>query len=787
MHILLVNDGSTDPTTVDTIEELAATFPNVTAFHHPKGGSGSASRPRNAGLDLAQTPYVTYLDPDNEATEDGFAILLDDIKQHQDVDFCIGNISVWQRKFSGQKYYQRLVTAFAEEMDVSGTIHLPDRAIVRVGFRPISIQAAVIRSSWLKSLGIRQPLGAVGQDTFFFQQMFHYAKQIRPFDIHVHTYYSAVANSTVNSVSPRFFKKYAPLEKARSEWVKEEGLLEDYRAERLEYFLRNWHLAKLTKVSSEQWLEAAEIIEEFTSYYEPKNWKSPKVRAFFAELEARRAANPALARQADSSLQRTSPKPMSTRIVREVRANSENGEQHIGLRYARGFLLLPAGVSAPASVAPWTRFPIPGYMLYVDPRVPVEQATSSEREVWLVGDAFDPERGHFDRLASVLADGDLLGHLDRVAGRFLLIVRDRTGRVEIYHDAMGSRSVFHGAGVVASHSSLAAEQLGTGLRDWVIPFITSRGYIKRDVRFLPGLDSPFEGIEQLTPNTRLVLPSRAVERYWPREPLRAVTDDDAVSTLVDHMRGLSGYVRTRGIHPVLGLSAGRDSRCLFASLADLSPSLFTFVRGAAGSAMSSADSRIAHQLAESEGLELEVIKLEVPPHLDRASTVFAKEFRTNTGHIRGNTSGWLEHLWNGEHARDPQVFIRGFGGEVMRGFHRLASTSTNSLAATYDVNAGSGCTRRAFAHFREVTNFDESQFFGCSPSDLFYWEHRMGVWGSSSFTEADMALRGLPAYNSRNLFAAFWGLDPAARSDGRHFKRAVELLSPSLSQISYSS
>lgn len=458
-----------------------------------------------------------------------------------------------------------------------------------------------------------------------------------------------------------------------------------------------------------------------------------------------------------------------------------------GLVYARGFLLLPTGSAAPISVSHWPVLPIMEYSLHFDPRVHVEHASSAERDVWLVGDAFDPEREGTDHVASVLAHGNLLDHLDRLAGRFLLIVRDQRGRTELYHDAMGSRSVFHGPGVVASHSSLASEYLGTGLRDWVIPFLTSRGYIRRDVKFLPGLDSPFEDVEQLTPNTRLVLPSRKVERYWPREPIPICTDADAVGALVDHMRSLRAFIDSSGIHPVLGVSAGRDSRCLLAALSPLSPQLFTYVRGAAGSAMSTPDSRIARQLADAAGLELEVIEIEVPPHLDRASSDFARHFRVNTGHIRGNTSGWIEHLWDTRPERDPQVFIRGFGGEVMRGFHRLANTSTKALANTYDVNAGSKYTRRAFEHFREVTDFDESRLFGCSPSDLFYWEHRMGIWGSSSFTEADMALRSMPAYNSRSLFTRFWGLDEVSRKDGRHFREAAALLSPPLANIPYSS
>ncbi|WFP16714.1 glycosyltransferase family 2 protein [Citricoccus muralis] len=288
MQILLVNDGSSDPQTIETIDQLARTYENVEAFHFPKGGSGSASRPRNAGLQLASTPYVTYLDPDNEATEDGYAKLLEDLKAYGEAQFAVGNISVWRHRYVPQRYHQRLLDAFGDDMDQNGTVHLPHHAIARVDFRPISIQAAVIRTAWLKSLGLEQPLGAVGQDTFFFQQMLHYADRIRIHDTSVHTYYGVVANSTVNDISPRFFEKYVPLERARSEWVKSVGLLEEYQNTRLERFLRTWHLVKLERVSDEEWLEAAETIAEFTSYYEKSTWNSRGVRNFFARLEKER-------------------------------------------------------------------------------------------------------------------------------------------------------------------------------------------------------------------------------------------------------------------------------------------------------------------------------------------------------------------------------------------------------------------------------------------------------------------------------------------------------------------
>ena len=288
MHILLVDDGSTDPLTVATVEELAAEWPNVTAYRHAPGGSGSASRPRNTGLELTETPYVTYLDPDNEMVEDGFARLLKELEEHPEIDFAVGGMTIWSTGLRMQDYHQVLMDAFADCVDPSGTIQVPEDALARLQFRPFGIQTLAARTGWLQSLGLVQPVGAVGQDTYFFQQMLHYAQKIRTVATPIHTYYAVVSNSTVNTINARYFDKYRALDEARSQWLREVGLLQTYNETRLERFTEQWHLPKLRRVPEDQWLEAAENLAALLNCYGPRTWRSTRIQDFFAQLEVAR-------------------------------------------------------------------------------------------------------------------------------------------------------------------------------------------------------------------------------------------------------------------------------------------------------------------------------------------------------------------------------------------------------------------------------------------------------------------------------------------------------------------
>ncbi|WP_010524645.1 glycosyltransferase [Nesterenkonia sp. F] len=283
MHVLLVDDGSTDPSTVETVEELAHAWPNVSAVHHPAGGSGSASRPRNTGLQLAATPYVTYLDPDDEELDDGYWELLERLEAAPEADFALGTMAVWTHRHQVHDYHAWYADAL-EHRD--GLFRMHPESLAEVNFRPASIEAMVARTDWLQSLELVQPVGAVGQDTYFFQQMFHSTRAYAPVYRPVYTYYGAVETSTVNVVSPQYFRKYLILERERAAWLREVGLMDRYLAERFERFFVTWYLEKFTRVRAEQRPRAAAVLREIAAAYvdvDDYDWSSRAARRFFDE------------------------------------------------------------------------------------------------------------------------------------------------------------------------------------------------------------------------------------------------------------------------------------------------------------------------------------------------------------------------------------------------------------------------------------------------------------------------------------------------------------------------
>ncbi|WP_022872257.1 glycosyltransferase family 2 protein [Nesterenkonia alba] len=280
LHVLLIDDGSTYPETLTAVEELAAAYDNVTAFRHPPGGSGSASRARNTGLELTFTEHVTWLDPDDEFLGDGPWDLHRALAAAPEAQLAIGNqrrvFSTAQEHVDNLRYYchHRLAPGrFAAGADV----------LTRAQFRPANLSATAARTQWLKSLGVRQVPGAAGQDSLFFLQAFAAAESFAAVGSTVYAYHAEVSGSMVNTVTAEYFRKCLVREQAQAAWLAEEGLLERYVSAGFERAF-SWYLGQLRRTPKDQRAEASRRLHEIAALYvDPARhpWRYPEAMAFF--------------------------------------------------------------------------------------------------------------------------------------------------------------------------------------------------------------------------------------------------------------------------------------------------------------------------------------------------------------------------------------------------------------------------------------------------------------------------------------------------------------------------
>ena len=258
MQIYLVDDGSTDGRTEQVVSWIARSYDNVSARLFGDGGSGSPSRPRNEGMRLAREPYLTFLDPDNEATGDGYARLLADAER-LGVDVAYGS---WLKVEAGGAV-KTLRFGPRGDREVAD----PAQELVDADFKVLNPQSCVIRRGLIDDAGLSFVEGAIGEDTLFGYELLLRAESAQARSFAASIYWADRSGSETNSVGPGFFRKSLIAHEKQAELFREEGLLEEFRERHLESHLDHWLLPMLERVPLGDLPEASAVLREIIGLY----------------------------------------------------------------------------------------------------------------------------------------------------------------------------------------------------------------------------------------------------------------------------------------------------------------------------------------------------------------------------------------------------------------------------------------------------------------------------------------------------------------------------------------
>jgi hypothetical protein len=145
----------------------------------------------------------------------------------------------------------------------------------------------------------------------------------------------------------------------------------------------------------------------------------------------------------------------------------------------------------------------------------------------------------------------------------------------------------------------------------------------------------------------------------------------------------------------------------------------------------------------------------------------------NTGHFRGNSL--LAANMRRKFPEKNSVFVRGYGGEILRGFynsHRrpIEAVTVSELVRAYNSSLkGAPSTRylnlvsEAVEQFMLRAGYEGLDQTGFDINDIYYWEQRMGMWGSAMQNQMDSAMLSMVGFNSRALYESAFGLRPQER------------------------
>ena len=274
MEILLIDDGSTDENTLRMEEHLRKSYTNIRLFQFGDGGSGSASRPRNKGVELASAEYIIYFDPDDEAICDGYAILYNYAK-NEDLDIAFGNAYRADTRLLIFNWYKKLLSKTGNVVFENGLKDI----LPALDFFSVRIQSMVIRKALLLENNLTQVVGAIGEDTLFSWQLLSSAHRIRAVDIPIHIYYAQTAGSVTNQLSPSFFEKTLLVQPDKVNWLVKSGLIEEYMEKRHAVYTHAWIFKKLSQAQDGE--TSCKLVEKILAHYDNYyNNSSPEINNF---------------------------------------------------------------------------------------------------------------------------------------------------------------------------------------------------------------------------------------------------------------------------------------------------------------------------------------------------------------------------------------------------------------------------------------------------------------------------------------------------------------------------
>ncbi|WP_445487889.1 glycosyltransferase family 2 protein [Niallia sp. 03133] len=165
IEYILVDDGSTDMSR-PILLEYAKKYPNMVVVFLEKN-TGTPAQPRNLGIELAASPYITFLDADDWLEEDGLETLYQILVESND-DYVVGKTIQVESKST------KIVGEHESCMERRNIL---PTSIPHI-FQHLGPRSRMMKTSLLKENNIRYPEMKYAEDKQFFIDVLTNAKTI---------------------------------------------------------------------------------------------------------------------------------------------------------------------------------------------------------------------------------------------------------------------------------------------------------------------------------------------------------------------------------------------------------------------------------------------------------------------------------------------------------------------------------------------------------------------------------------------------------------------------------
>ena len=426
------------------------------------------------------------------------------------------------------------------------------------------------------------------------------------------------------------------------------------------------------------------------------------------------------------------------------------------LRYRRQFILTLAPIEV---FRDWNCINIDQYYLYIHPDLEANRADDSQKSIVLVGNIFDPNepaRKNYDILKNILGQintiENLFFEIKKYVGSYALIYKDPR-RMIILNDALSLREIYYCTkenDVVCGSQPNLMVKFGnpaitptddTCVLDFYNNHLKNCSWI--------GDETYFRGVKHLLPNHYLDITNREVRRYWPTEPIKHLSLDEAVAKSCSFLQGSMKAMVHR--HPVMmAVTSGFDSRTLLAASKGLQDRIYFFINDE-GLGRSHPDIAVPKKIFE---------KIRVPFHIHDVPQEVDSEFRqiflSNTFFATDRILPTIFNVYFKSHS--DKVNILGTG-EIGRTRLGKQPPNLNAFRIAYKMRYKNSCyvLRQSDKILAELLPVGEE--FGINVLTLIFWEQNQGNRWVVGNSESDIAIEEIDPFDSHLLYEILLGVD----------------------------
>jgi len=356
---------------------------------------------------------------------------------------------------------------------------------------------------------------------------------------------------------------------------------------------------------------------------------------------------------------------------------------------------------------------------------------------------------------------EFLHEIQGFSGRFVLLFNNKYSFI-MTGDACHLRQMYFGTiegnFVITSSIKLFLDyfNLELEMNNKKRELLNHPSYIQKEGAWY-GDESLDDRLNKLLPNHYLDLLSKEIKRIPLFPSQKFSNEDQIIEYAATIFNGTFTSLTQRYDYIIQSLTSGWDSRILLAASKKFKENIQFYVFNISSGV--SSDVWVPKKLSEKLGFNFNIIE---PEELrDDFLSVYEKEHIFPR--ILPNTHN-IQYLYDQYYENDV-INVNGCATEIVRSFYGYTKGKVSLdmlLTFTGYFNTSPYVSEQIEKWYKNSYQF--AQDAGIPLLDLFYWEQRMGNWGSIGPLELDIAMEEISPFNNKNLLLSLLQVDPKMRT-----------------------